>query len=550
MLNKSRRHFQRYREIAGALIKHGWGWTLERVGLAEHAGAKMPGPQEDSAAHIRELLEELGPTFVKMGQLLSTRPDIVPEPYLRELAKLQDTAAQLPFAEIEAVIEAEFSAPLESIFPQFDETPLAAASLAQVHAARLADGTPVIVKVQRPGIREQVETDIEILYKRAKFLESHWERARIYGITEVVDEFALTIREELDFTREGNNTDRLREMMAETEGIKLPLVYWELTTGKVLTLERLSGVKITDLPVASLPEIDSKKIAVRLASFFLEQIFVHGFFHADPHPGNILVNSAGEIELLDCGQVGRLEAENKAGAVRMLLAFEQRDARALAEEVLNLGIAQEEVDVRRLSEDLEKMLRTYYDAPAAAVNMGQLLVRVLNVSATHKIRLPVIFTVLGKVFANVDGICRQLDPNFNFTATARAYARKALQSELRGTNTLMEFYNTLLGLRSFLFALPGNLDRLLRKAIEGSLRVEFKHQGLEQLSDTFRASTNRLSIALIVGAIIIGSSLLVVAGKGPVTLFGLPVLGIAGYILASFFGIWLIISILRSGGHK
>jgi ubiquinone biosynthesis protein len=510
----------------------------------------MPGPQEDSAAHIRELLEELGPTFVKLGQLLSTRPDIVPEPYLRELAKLQDTAAQLSFAEIKAVIETEFGAPLESIFPQFEETPTAAASLAQVHAARLADGTPVIVKVQRPRIREQVETDIEILYKRAKFLESHWERARTYGITEVVDEFALTIREELDFTREANNTDRLRQAMAAAPGIKLPLVYWELTTGKVLTLEHLQGIKITDLPAAASPGVDPKAVAVRFASVFLEQVFVHGFFHADPHPGNILVNEAGEIELLDCGQVGRIDATNKAGAVRMLLAFEQRDSRALADEILNLGIYQGEVDGRKLSEDLDKLLRTYYDAPAGAVNMGQLLVRVLNVSAAHKIRLPVIFAVLGKVFANLDGICRQLDPNFNFTATARTYARKALKSELRGENTLMEIYNTLLGLRSFLFALPGNLDRLLRKAVEGSLRVEFKHQGLEQLSDTFRASANRLAIALIVGAIIVGSSLVVVAGKGPTSLFGLPVLGIVGYILASFFGIWLIISILRSGGHK
>lgn len=551
ILGKSRRHFQRYREIARVIAKHGWGWTLERLGLAEHLGHPH-GPQLSEAApvHLREMLEELGPTFVKLGQLLSTRPDIVPEPYIVELAKLQDTAPTLPASEIHNVIESELDAPLHDLFHCFNDTPLAAASLGQAHDAVLLDGTPVIVKVQRPNIREQVDTDIEIMYKRAVFMENHSDLARTYGVTEIVDEFATTIREELDYTREASNTDRLREQMEGEKGIRVPHVYWELTTSKVLTLERMDGVKITDTVNNPVPGVDPKELADRLGSIFLKQIFVHGFFHADPHPGNILVGKNGDIQLLDCGQVGRLDSENKAGAVRMLMAFEHRDTRVLADEILHLGIAQGEVDARLLTRDLSKVLRAYYDMPARAVNMGQLLTRVLNVSASHKVRLPVSFAVLGKVFANIDGICRQLDPDFNFTAIARNYVGMAVRNELKSENNITELYRALVGLRNFALSLPENLERLMRRAVEGNLRVEFKHQGLEEVSDSFSRGTNRVAIALIVGSSIIGSSLVVSTRKTGESLFGLPLLGVLGYSVATIFGVWLIVSIFKSGRRK
>ena len=547
ILEKGRRHFRRYREIAGVLAKHGWDWTLEKVGMLEHLGPGGPlGPTEDAPVHLREILEELGPTFVKMGQLLSTRPDLVPDAYIVELAKLQDTATTVPIPEIYAVIESEFDTFVRDLYMEFDEVPLAAASLGQVHRARLLDGTPVIVKVQRPGIREQMDTDIEILYKRAKFLEGHWEKARTYGITDIVDEFAITIREELDYRREASNTDRLREELVDDQFINVPLVYWELTTGKVLTLEEMRGIKITEISNNPPPDVDLKQVANRLASAFLEQVFVDGFFHADPHPGNVLVTQEGQIELLDCGQVGRLDAENRAGAVRMLMAFEQHDTRVLADEILNLGIAQDEIDVRRLTQDLTKVLRGFYDVPASAVNMGALLIRVLNVSADHKIRLPVSFAVLGKVFTNIDGICRQLDPDFNFTAIAHEYVGKAVRRELRTEGTLTDFYRAMVSMRTLLLSLPEHIERLMRKAVEGTLRLEFKHQGLEDVSGAFRSGSNRISIALIVAASIIGSSIIVGAGRGATSFFGLPTLGIVGYLVATIFGIWLIVSILSS----
>ncbi len=551
MLNKSRRHFRRYEEIAKALARHGWGWTLERLGLAHHAGTeKSAGRAQDSAAHLREMLSDLGVTFVKLGQILSTRPDIVPEAYIKELSKLQDTAPALPPEQARKVVEEEFGASIEDLYRNFQPTPLAAASLAQVHAAELPEGTPVIIKVQRPGIQEQVETDLEILHRRARFLEGHWEKARIYGLMDIVDEFALTIREELDFNREARNTERLREMLTAYSGVKVPQVYWSLTTGKVLTLERMSGVKITELPSHPLPAVNQVEVARRLANAFFGQVLINGFFHADPHPGNVLVSEQGEIQLVDCGEVGRLDAEVRAGVVRMLLAFEHRDSRALAEEIVNTGAAQEEVNLPRLTLDMGRAMRSYYDAPARAVHVGELLTRLLRVSADHRIRMPASFALLTKVFSNIEGICRQLDPDFNFTEVLRPYVAKALKSELHPPDTLTELYWALAEMRSFLVSLPENLTRLMRKAVEGRLRVEFKHQGLEEVSASFQAVANRVSIALIVGATIVGSSLLVLSGRGRSSVFGIPELGALGYLVAMIFGVWLVFGILRSGRRR
>lgn len=524
---------------------------LDRVGISEHAPAPpKEGPTEAAPVHLREALEELGPTFVKLGQILSSRPDIVPEPFIDELSKLQDTAPTLPVSEVRGVIESEFGADVEELFADFDETPLAAASLGQVHRARLRDGASVIVKVQRPRVRDQVETDIEILYKRARFLESHWERARIYGITDIVDEFALTIREELDYTREARNTERLRENLADVKGVRVPAVHWDLTSPRVLTLEMMEGAKVTDIAKNPPPGVDPREVAHRLASVFLEQIFVDGYFHADPHPGNVLVSEAGEIALVDCGQVGVLDAESRAGAVRMLMAFEEQDTRGFADEVLELGIGQGDVDVRRFTQDLGKVLRRYYDRPSRSVNLGEIFTRVLEVSAEHRIRMPVSFAVLGKVYTNIDGICSQLDPDFNFTQAARSHVGKAVKSELRGEASLVDLYRAVAAARTFLLNLPENLDRLLRKAVEGTLRVEFKHQGLQEVGEEFRTGTNRIAIALVVGASIVGSSLIVAAGAGDRFWFGLPALGLLGYLVASVFGVWLVVSIMRSRRHR
>ena len=551
MLGRSRRHLRRYREMAGVLAKHGWGWVLHSTRLGDFLG--RPGALTGANAgpeHVRQTLEELGPTFVKMGQLLSTRPDIVPEAYLAELVKLQDTAPTIPFEDIKAVIESEFDVSIGRLYTEFDETPVAAASLGQVHRARLSDGTQVMVKVQRPNVREQIETDIEILYKRAQFLEQHWEVARTYGIADIVDEFAITIREELDYTREARNTDRLREMLQSEKRLNVPEVQWQLTTNRVLTLQMMSGIKVTDLAANCVEGVDPVDVSNRLASSFMEQVFIHRFFHADPHPGNILVNNEGDIALLDCGQVGRLDSQLRSGAVRLMLAFQEQNTRGFADEVIALGITEHEIDMPRFTQDMGKVLRSFYDTPASSVNMGSLLTRVLTVSARHRIRLPSVFAVLGKVFANIDGICRQLNPEFNFTELVKSYVGKAVRTEIKSESTIAELYRAIASIKNLLFNVPEQLDRLIRKAVDGTLRIEFKHQGLEDVSNSFRNSANRISIALIVGAIIVGSSLVSTSPMQPTSWFGVPRLGLFGYVLATLFGVWLIWSVIRSGKQR
>lgn len=546
-IRRTRRTWRRYREIARVLIKHGLGWVLVRLGLPEQfKGHDRLTRGEHAPAHIREILEELGPAFVKLGQLLSSRPDIVPEAYVVELSKLQDTAPTVPFDQIRTVIESEFHVPLHMLFSEFQEVPMAAASLGQVHRALLLDGTNVIVKVQRPDIEDVIDTDIAILRRRAAFLESHSDRARTYGLSEVVDEFATTIREEMDYTREASNTDRLREDTQADRGVIVPRVHWELTTKRVLTLEEMQGIKITEAIAGPASDEEKRDLADRLASSFLKQIFVNGFFHADPHPGNILITGDGSIALVDCGQVRRLDGENKQGAINMLVAFEQQNTRMLADEIRNLGIIRSEIDMRRFTSDLAKVLREYYDVRSRSVDMGRLLTRVLSVSASHGIRLPVVFAVIGKVLTGVDSICGQLNPGFNFTEVVRRIVGRAVRSELRRESLVNDFYRAVGSLRSLFFAMPEQLDRLMRKAVEGTLRLEFKHQNLEEVEATIARSANRISIALIVAGTIVGSSMVVSVGKGSKGWFGLPQLGLLGYVVATVFGIWLIVSILSS----
>jgi len=535
-------------EIGRVAVRHGWGPLLARSGLGdilrikEKTGGKPPGPVE-----LRLALEDLGPTFIKFGQLLSTRPDLVPEEYIRELQKLQDTAPTISIEDVRKVIREELGADPEAAFAAFDEKPLAAASLGQVHTALLHDGSQVIVKVQRPDIKDQIDIDLQIMFRLARLLEQVSERARTYGAAEIVDEFSLVIHEELDYLREGRNTDRLRENMSDVPGIRVPIVHWELTTPRVLTLERIPGIKITDVAELRTAGHDTKKLAHILSSAFLEQIFVDGFFHADPHPGNIIVTPTSEIALVDVGEVGRLDAENKAGALRLLIAFRNQDTRRFAETVISLGISRGDVNLSHLTQDLQRILRGYYDLPARNVNIGMILTRTMEVSARHRVRLPTSFVLVGKVLADIDGINRQLDPDFNFTDAARPYITRGARSEFEAESLKTDFYRVAMDLRSLLFSLPEHINELMRRAVEGNLRLEFKHIGLAELIAKLDKMGTRVSASLLVAAIIIGSSLLVLAGKGPKGWFGLPSLGILGYIMASIFGIYLLISMFRSG---
>lgn len=547
ILERRRRHVARYREIGAVLAKYGWAQLIGRLGLAELFRTKPSRAAPESPVRLREALEELGPTFVKFGQLLSTRADIVPQPYIDELVKLQDTAPIVPTPLIIAVVEQELGLRVDEVYHCFDDVPLAAASLGQVHGAVLHSGEEVIVKVQRPEIIPIIDTDIEIMQGIAAFLEQRWETARLYGLVDIVDQYGVMIHEELDYTHEARNTDRLREKLLKQPDADAPQVYWEFTTPKVLTIERIRGDKITDIPALRASGIETKPLAHKLVSAFLQQIFIDGFFHADPHPGNLLVTPDGGIALVDCGQAGRLDHVTKSGLLRLLIAFEQQNARDFADELLTIGVPYGPLNVREFTHDISKLLRRYYDLSARDVNIGDLLTRVLSVSAHHRVRFPAQFALLAKVFAQLDGTAKLLDPDFSFTEAAKPYVGKAVRSELNLEGLMTELVQAIGDAKHFAFTLPDRANELLRRLVEGTLRLEGRVQGIEDLTTKLDKVGNRLSFALIVSGLLVASSIIFSSGKGQNKLFGLPTLGVVGYIVAAVFGLWLLISIVRGG---
>lgn len=548
VLKKTFRHIARYREVAGVLAKYGLYDLLERLGLARFIpGAQRPTTSEKMLPEtLRRTVEELGPTYIKLAQILSTRPDLVPEEYLVELEKLQDTAPSVPFAEVAVVIETEFGRPINRTFAQFEEEPLAAASLGQVHRAMLQDGSLVVVKIQRPGIREVIETDLEILFSFARALEAHFERARIYSLIELVEEFSVTLRAELDYTREGRNTDHLRADMKDERGVKLPAVHWDYTTPKVLTLERIDGVKITDIEGLLRFGDDPKKVAANLARAFLKQIFVDGFFHGDPHPGNLLVLPGNEVVLLDSGMVGRLDVGIRNAVVNLLSTFLTQNSKEFANELLNIGSAPDSINRRQFVRDIDRGLRQYYDVPSREVSLGVLLRQTLDITFSYRVILPSSFAMLVKVFIDIDGIARQLDSEFNFTEAARPFLTKAMQKQFSWEETSSELYRTLAELRALILSLPNRVTTLLDKAVEGTFAIEFKHVGLDEFSRNFSKAVNRLSFSFLVGALIIGSSIVIQSHVGPM-FRGYAVLGVGGFLIAGVLGLWLLFSFLRAG---
>ena len=549
IFEKSRRHISRFGEIAAVFIKYGWGQLLEKAGL----GGKVKGApgaileEATGPIRLRSAFEELGPTFIKLGQVLSTRPDILPQEFIQELAKLQDTAPRVSAKHIKQLILDEFGQPTEEIFSTFDEESMAAASIAQVHRASLPDGRNVVVKLQRPDVESIVKLDLEIMASVAKFVEQHWEAARAHGLADLVDEFSILMREELDFTREGQNTDRLRANLSGFKSVIVPKVCWDLTTRRILVLERIEGIKVSDVDALRDMGVDTTDLAERLVGVFLKQIYEDGFFHADPHPGNILIGSDGTIGIVDCGEAAFLDEPTKTGAIRLLMAFNERNSRQFAEDLVEIGVTPAGLNTQELVQDVSRMVRHYYDLPTRAANFGELLGRAMSIAARHRIRIPASFAALGKVLSNLDGISKALNPEFNFTAAARPFIARAIRHELGSEQIGTDILRILLDIRDLAVLLPSHLSGLLRKAIEGSFRIEFKHEGLEDLSSRLNKVGNRLSFALIVAGLLIGSSIIVVSAPSGKGIFGYPALGVLGYITAAFFGIWLLISILRGG---
>ncbi len=418
---------RRAAQIAQVLTRHGFGYLVDVAGLAHlvrrHEPDTAPGPE-----HLRRALEELGPTFVKLGQLLSTRADLVPPSYEAELTRLQDSAPPVPFARIVRSVEDALRRPIDEAFARFDRVPLAAASIGQVHAAALPDGSEVAVKVRRPDIIGEVDEDLELLGRLASFAQRRWRLADRYDPMGLAREFEATLRCELDYEHEGRNADRIRAELAEDSGVHVPRVYWDRTTTKVLTLERVAGRKITDVAGLVADGVDRPAVARRFCEMYLQMVFVSGFFHADPHPGNVFVQPDGALALVDYGMVGEVDDDTRRALGGVLIALALGDADGLAAAMADLGVAPPSSDAAALRDDLAEFMATYRHLSLQELQVRAILGDMLAVVRRHRLRLPHQLALLLKTVTTCEGVAQQVDAGFELLPVLLPYASKLQQT--------------------------------------------------------------------------------------------------------------------------
>jgi ubiquinone biosynthesis protein len=544
---------RRYRQILAVLLKYGFGDLLARLKVRHPLLGRLPRLRaikelEDLSrpARLRLAFEELGPTFIKLGQLLSLRPDLLPPEYAAELAKLQDEAMPLPFAQIKGKVEAQLGRALGELFQEFGEEPLAAASLAQVHRALLRDGTEVVVKVQRPGIWETIRADLIILEDLAHFLVRHLPESEPFDPPGVVREFAKTLRRELDFVREGRNMELFRRNFQGDPTVYIPKVFWEYTTSEVLTMERIVGVKVTDLQGLERAGLDRHQVALNGANAILKQIFEHGLFHADPHPGNILVLEGNVIAPLDFGMVGRLDLELRERVGQLILAIARGDLAGLVRTLRELGSLDEQVDLLALRADLADLLDRYSKTPLYRLELGRLLDEMMALVREHRLRLPPNLVMMGKALVIAEGVGRALDPELELLALAQPYLERLALRRGPLQKALQGWAGAWAESRELFQELPEGLRSIMSRLRQGRLKVQFELLGLEHLMQELDRASNRLAFALIIAALIVGSSLVMQLQAGP-RLWGLSLFGFLGFGFAAFLGFWLVIAILRSG---
>jgi ubiquinone biosynthesis protein len=555
-LNRNIRTLKRYRHVLGILFKYGFGHIIEQLNIDYylHLSKRFLTLGKSSrelerlsqAARLRLALEELGPTFIKLGQLLSTRPDIFSNEIIEELQLLQDRLPPIPSAQIKAVIHKELGAPATEIFATFNETPLATASIAQVHRAALHCGTQVACKIRRPDIESVIETDIDIMMGLAYLAEKHLPNGAAYDPVGLVREFRRAIQRELDFSREARTIDIFANSFADDPSVRIPTVYWEQTGHRVLTMEYLDGIKISDVNRLSKAGYDLQTIANNGAENFLKQVFIHGLFHADPHPGNLLVLPGNVIGILDYGMVGRLDRDLKLQLTELVLAILQRDADRIISQLLYSGELDDSSDLKSLKRDLSEFIDEYYDSLLQDMKIGKILLEFIELLTGHHIKFPPNLILLARALIALEGLGRQLDPGFNMTKLLKPFAEQVVKQRYSATYQTKEALQSLQDYRALARSLPKDLKEFINRLNRNKLKVSMEHQGLERLISDLDKSSNRISFSLVIAALIIGSSLIMQSDKGP-TLFGFPTLGLLGYSVAGVLGLGLAIAVLRSG---
>ena len=535
------RTLSRVTEIGRVATRHGFGYLLDRRRSAdsEHDG--------DRGRRLREMFDELGPTFVKFGQLLSTRPDVVPPDIISELRKLQDDVSPVPMEEVERVVQEELGLTVEQAFLDFDESPIAAASIGQVHRATLPNDVQVVVKVQRPNAARQIESDLKLMASAARVARERVRQLDFIDTGELVDEFGRSIRLELDYQQEARNAETFRRNFAGDDRIAVPRVWWRYTTGRLLTLDRLEGTHVRDLDLDAWDDAARRELAYTLTDAWMAMIFRHAFFHGDPHPSNILQLDDGRLGLIDFGLAGRLTDLDMARLTRLFVDAATENVEALPRRLTDLGVRYPREREEELRSRLEELYYRYYGArlsdidPIEAIREGLTLIYAMN------LRLPTRFVILDKAIATLGSVATEVYPEFNVFEVARPYAKQLIAQRYSPRRVALRARAEVQDIAEIALEVPRQVHDILNELRDGELEVKISNPGIDDLAHHMDVSVNRIAVALVILGGLVGSSLIGVLAKDGPHLLGLHLLSVVGFVLSGAFGVWLLWGVFRSG---
>jgi ubiquinone biosynthesis protein len=545
----------RYEKVIGVLLKYGFAEVVahppfNRFGsrwdkvMPKYHGE--PVIKFSKYERIRMVCEELGTTFIKFAQIASNRPDILPQELIHELSLFQDRASPLPASAIHEVVRSELGRDPEDIFEAFDNQPIASASMGQVHRARLVGGKEVVLKVQRPGIDETVEMDIHILRSLANLIDRNFPHLRAYQPVELVKMFERSIRKELDFKQEANNLKLFASNFIANADIYVPSFYPEFSTRKVLCMEYIEGIKITNLKALEEIGMTGPELALKGINLYFQQIFEYGFFHADPHPGNIFILRDQRVCFVDFGMMGTVLDSDKMLLGDLLLSVYQRDVKGLKHALLKFSWDESHVNEKELEYDILEFFQNYSSKGIEDIDNREVMAALNSLFFDYKIKIPGNLLLLLKALVIIEGVGLMLDPRYDIVGNIAPHARRLMEKKYSPSHFAKDFVRSTVDLIQLFTNLPGDTTEIIRKIKKGKLHIEFEHKGLEGLNEAISVLSKRISFSIIVGSLIVGSSLIVIADVPPFYR-NIPVLGFVGFLISGFLGFRLLISIMRQG---
>ncbi len=555
VVGRTYRHLARYRQILAVFLKYGFGDLIELLKIEQYIeiGLQLISKNRRSrleklsrAERVRMACEELGPTYIKFGQILSTRPDLVPVDFIKELSKLQDNVPSSPFSEVSKIIESELGAPPEDVFEFFEKAPLASASIGQVYRAILKDGEEVAVKVQRPGIKKIIEVDLEIMLHLATLMERHIEEMSLHQPVKIVEEFARTIEKEINYTIEATNMERISRNFLNDPTIYVPKVFRDTTTESILTTELVEGIKVSEIDRLEKAGLDRKLITIRGADIVLKQIIKHGFFHADPHPGNIFVLPDNVICLLDFGMTGSVDRGTREDFSDLAESVVTRNESRATQVLLKLTYWDEDPDIRLLEKDVADFMGRHLYKPLKDIKIGKLLHNLLELAFQHRLRIPPDIFLMLKAFSAVEGVGLMLDPDFDMIKQAEPFIKEVKLARLSPRRIRGDIFRLAIELFQFVQNFPKDILSITRLIKQQKLFLNLEYKGLDKMLSTYDQISNRISFSIIIAALIIGSALIVIS-KVPPLFYDISLIGIVGFLAAAIMGIWLLVAILRKG---